>query len=118
MVRQADDRVGLQRTQCGVVHRRSRLFVDNAEDVGQHVAERVRLPPASQRFRNRVHESHAAVDIGRDDSVANARQRRAEPLRLLAQGLLGTASRDENAVGVVEGDGAKSCLFVVVGCHY
>ena len=85
MVGQPDRRAALQSTHGRVVHRLSRSFVDDLEDVWQQVAERVRLRPAGQRFCDRVHECHAAVGIGRDDGVADARQCRAEPFRLLPQ---------------------------------
>ena len=68
---------------------------------GSHVPERVGLRPAGQRLCDGVHEGDAAINIRRDDGVANARQRGAEPFRLLAQRLLGAASRDENALGVL-----------------
>ena len=79
---------------------------------GQQVPERVRLRPAGQRFCDGVHECHAAVGIGRDDGVADARQRDAKPFRLLAQCVLGAAARHENALGVLQGDGAKPCVLV------
>ena len=117
VVGQADDRASLQGTDGRVVHRLARVLVDDPEHVGQQLPERVRLRPAGQRLCDSVHEGHAAVGIRRDDGVANARQCDAEPFRLLAQGLLGAAPRHENALGVLQGDGAEPCLLVVVGCH-
>ena len=68
-----EDRVG------GVRDRPPRLLVDDHEDVRQRAAARVVLAPSGQRLGHPVHQLHAAVLVGGDDGITDARQGDSQP---------------------------------------
>ena len=92
--------------------------MDDPEHVRQKMPEGVGLRPACQRLRHGVQEGHATLGIRGDHRVADTGERDPKPLRLLTQRLLGAPARDEDALGVLQGGGAKPCLFVAFGAIY
>jgi len=72
VVRQSDDDAFAQHARHGVLHRRARLFVDDAEHLGERFAARFGFAPAGQLFGNWIHSRHASLSICGDDRIADA----------------------------------------------
>ena len=113
VVRQPHDRPLPQGTEGGVLDRLAGSFVDDVEDVRQGAAHGLGLGPAGQGLGHAVHERHPALGVGADHRVADAGERDPQPLRLLPQRLLGALACEEDALGVLQGDGAQPLLLVV-----
>src|SRR5688572_7674919 len=118
VVGQADDRARLQSTDRGVLYNLTRVLMQDSENIGQQVAQGVRLGPAGQGFRHSVEGRHASLGVGSNHAVADTRERDAEPFRLLPQGVLSTPARGEDALSVLEGDVAKPCFLVALVRHH
>ena len=84
---------------------------------GKRAAHGLGLGPAGQGLGDAVHERHPALGVGADHRVADAGERDPQPLRLLPQRLLGAAASEEDALGVLQGDGAQRSLLVI-SCHH
>jgi len=64
------------------------LLVDDVEDAFQRLARRFGLGPAGQGLGHRVQEGDAAVGVGGDDRVADAREGVTKPIALFVRGAL------------------------------
>jgi hypothetical protein len=72
VVRQSDDGAFAQHARHGVLHRRARLFVDDAEHLGEWFAARLGFAPAGQLFGDGIHSRHASLSIRGNDRIADA----------------------------------------------
>ncbi len=85
VVRQPDHHAIPQGSDGRVLHREPRLLIDDLEDRLHRLPGRLRLRPPGQGLGHRIQERDAAPGVGRDDRIADARQRDAQPLTLLMQ---------------------------------
>ena len=75
VVGQPDHRAQAEHLGRGVLDRLPGLLVDDAEHLGQRPPDGVRQRPPRQRLGRRVQEGHPGLGVGRDDRVADARER-------------------------------------------
>jgi hypothetical protein len=75
VVGQPDDRARAEYLGRGVLGRLAGLLVDEAEHLGQRPPDGVAQRPARQRLGRRIQEGHPGLGVGREDGVAEARQR-------------------------------------------
>ena len=86
VVRQARDGAFTEDPLDGALRRLAGLLVDDDEHPLHGEAGGLRFRPAGQRLRDRVQPGHATVLVGRDDRVADARDRDPQPLLRLPDG--------------------------------
>ncbi len=89
VIRQPDDDSLSQRLRCRTLNRPASVLVDDPKDAVEWPPQGIRLRPAGQRFGHGIHIRDAAIDVGGDDSVADAVQRDAQQLAPLAGSHLG-----------------------------
>ena len=75
------------------------------------------LGPAGQKLGHAVQERHLALGVGADHGVADAGERDPQPFRLLLQRLLGALASEEDAAGVLQGNGTEQLVLVVFCRH-
>ena len=85
---------------------------------GSGPALRLGLGPAGQGLGHGVHERDPALGVGADHRVADAGERHPQPVRLLAQRLLGALAGQHDAPGVLQRDGTQPFLLVVPVRHH
>src|SRR5207248_298757 len=73
----------LQRPLDRALGRLPRALFEDGEDLFEHMPRRLPGRPAGELLGDVVHEGDTAVGIGRDDGVADARERPGEPPALL-----------------------------------
>ena len=75
------------------------VFVHCAEDIAQQFPSCVTLGPAQKRFCHAIHQRNAAAQVGCDNGVADARQRRSQQLAMpmcLVPGLVRGISQSDD----------------------